>query len=142
MDLSLAYNFASTTNEGEPIALQDFRDSIVLLDFWSSWCAPCKKEAKLLNDLYLEYSSTGAKVQFIGVNIWDTQEDFINHLEAYGIKYPNVLDDTGSVLFEYGVRGIPEKYLIDPQGRLIWKFVGPTERIEIEEKINLFLGHN
>jgi thiol-disulfide isomerase/thioredoxin len=139
LELNLAYDFKGTTNTGELISLAQYKGSVVLLDFWSSWCAPCKKEAKGLNDLYMEYSKQNYDVEFIGINIWDTTNDFVTHLDKFGVEYTNVLDDNGSVLFEYGVRGIPEKYLIDAQGRLVWKFVGPTESDVLKNKIDALL---
>ena len=78
-------------------------------------------------------------IEFIGINIWDTTNDFVTLLDKFGVEYTNVLDDNGSVLFEYGVRGIPEKYLIDAQGRLVWKFVGPTESDVLKNKIDALL---
>ncbi len=139
LELNLAYDFKGTTNTGELISLAQYKGSVVLLDFWSSWCAPCKKEAKGLNDLYMEYSKQNYDVEFIGINIWDTTNDFVTHLNKFDVEYTNVLDDSGSVLFEYGVRGIPEKYLIDAQGRLVWKFVGPTESDVLKNKIDALL---
>ena len=139
MDSEPAYNFQASTHLGETISLSDYKGSIVLLDFWSSWCAPCKKEAVALNELYVEYLGNNYDVEFIGVNIWDTHDDFVNHLDKFGIDYANILDDDGSVLFEYGVRGIPEKYLIDAQGNLAWKFVGPTEETLLKDTIDNLL---
>jgi len=87
----------------------------------------------------MEYSKQNYDVEFIGINIWDTTNDFVTHLNKFDVEYTNVLDDSGSVLFEYGVRGIPEKYLIDAQGRLVWKFVGPTESDVLKNKIDALL---
>jgi len=140
LDGKESYNFTIKTFEGETITLRDFEGTFVLLDFWSSWCGPCKKEAKDLNDLYLEYKDdSSVEIEFIGVNIWDTEELFFDHLSKYNISYPNGMDATGEVLFEYGVRGIPEKYLIDDSGNMVWKFVGPTKKTKLKEYIDLLL---
>ena len=142
LDLIPAYQFSGLTQEEKLISLQDYKRTVVLLDFWSSWCAPCKKEATSLNDLYMEYKTNKQHVEFIGINIWDTQDAFVKHLETFGVQYPNMLDEDGSILFEYGVRGIPEKYLIDSQGQLVWKFVGPTEKNVLKSKIDYILDQN
>ena len=118
------------TFSGERIDLGKLRGRTVLIDFWSSWCAPCRHEAPILEHVYQLYRKRG--VEFIGIAIWDTEKDAMSFIERYNVTYPNALDIGGVATIEYGVTGIPEKYLIAPDGHLAGKFVGPVtaERLE------------
>ena len=118
-----AQGFSLTLLDGSTVTLSGLRGHVLLLDFWASWCPPCRQEAPILAQVYLEYQDRG--VEFIGVDIWDRREDAEAYLERYGVTYPNGIDARGTVAIDYGVRGIPEKFLIDGGGFLVKKFVGP-----------------
>ena len=110
-------------NSGAELSLSDLRGKVVLVDFWASWCYPCRQEAAVLSRVYQEYA--GKPVEFVGVNIWDWNQDAMGFLEEFEITYPNGVDETGSIAIDYGVRGIPEKFFIDQDGVVKQKFVGP-----------------
>ncbi len=112
-----------TLNSGTELSLSDLRGKVVLVDFWASWCTPCRQEAPVLSRVYLEYA--GKPVEFVGVNIWDRNQDALDFLEAFETNYPNGVDEAGSIAIDYGVRGIPEKFFIDQNGVVRQKFVGP-----------------
>ena len=109
---------------GPPLELASLAGSVVMLDFWSSWCAPCRAEAPVLAQVYREYA--GEQVEFVGIAIWDSAGDVARHIRRYGLDYPNAIDARGTVAVDYGVRGIPEKYFLSPEGEVIAKYVGPT----------------
>ena len=109
--------------DGDTLALADLQGKVVMVDFWASWCEPCRQEAPALRQVYLEYADR--PVEFVGIDVWDRRRDAITYIDRFEIPYPNTVDEDGLVAIDYGVRGIPEKFFIDQQGVVRLKFVGP-----------------
>ncbi len=124
-------DFQVTTLDGRPLRLSDLRGSIVMIDFWSSWCPPCRSEAPILAEAYERWSELG--VEFVGVSIWDTEGDVRDFVEQHGIKYPNAVDEDGQIAVEFGVRGIPEKFFVNPEGEIVRKINGPNTSQSLDE---------
>lgn len=118
-----AADFALETSDGSVLRLSDLRGKVVMVDFWASWCGPCRQEAATLNRVYAAYSD--APVEFVGVNVWDTPDAADVFLVEFGVAYPTGVDADGAIALEYGVRGIPEKFFIGADGSIQRKYVGP-----------------
>ena len=122
-NVRIPHSFDIQQVDGEEWRLSDHTGKVVVVDFWASWCGPCRDEATTLAEVYLEYQDR--PVEFIGVNIWDHEHSALEHLERYAVPYPNGIDEEGVIAVEYGVRGIPEKFFIAPNGEVRRKYVGP-----------------
>ena len=109
-----------------------------MIDFWASWCPPCRQEASVLAEVYGEYQERG--VEFIGVNIWDNPGDAETFLQQEGQVYPSGIDSEGEIAISYGVRGIPEKYFITREGTVSRKFVGPLTADLLRETLEGLLS--
>ena len=120
------------------LSLSDLRGKVVMVDFWASWCTPCRQEAPVLSQVYLEYA--GQPVEFIGVNIWDRNQDALDFLEAFQTTYPIGVDEAGTIAIDYGLRGIPEKFFIDQEGVVRQKFVGPMQADDLRAAIDGLLS--
>jgi cytochrome c biogenesis protein CcmG/thiol:disulfide interchange protein DsbE len=131
--------FAVTPLDGGPMLdNESVRGKVVLLDFWSSWCAPCRAEAADLARVYLEY--VDAPVEFVGVAIWDQTGDVLSHLSRFNVTYPNALDDRGHMAVDFGVRGIPEKFFLDAQGNIVRQYIGPMAPEALRAILNEMLS--
>ena len=124
--------------DGGSVRLGDLEGKVVMVDFWSSWCPPCLKEAPVLAATYREY--VGKDVEFLGVAIWDKEREVRRYVQRFAMDYPNGIDARGRVAVNYGVRGIPEKYFIDRHGQLVRKYVGPVAAEELRAILDELLG--
>lgn len=103
---------------GEPgnrIRLSDLRGKAVVLDFWASWCAPCRAQAPIIDQLDRRY---GEEVVFLGVNTSDSQADAVRFARERELSYTTLADDEGEVRRNYGVQALPTLVVIDPSGRI------------------------
>jgi cytochrome c biogenesis protein CcmG, thiol:disulfide interchange protein DsbE len=107
----------SRVDESGKLALASLRGKPVVLNFWASWCVPCKGEATMLEQAFQQYRKQG--VVFVGVDYHDVTGDARTFLSHHGVTYPSVLDGSGLVADRYGVTGVPETYFIDRRGRLV-----------------------
>jgi cytochrome c biogenesis protein CcmG, thiol:disulfide interchange protein DsbE len=112
-----AFSLERVDEPGTELALASLRGKPIVLNFWASWCVPCKGEAKLLEQTWQEYRARG--VVFLGVDYHDVTSDARTFLERHGVTYPTVQDGSGSVADRYGVSAVPETYFIDRRGRLV-----------------------
>ena len=119
----VAPEFELALTGGGELGGSDLLGQVVMLDFWASWCPPCRDEAPVLAQVYAEYSGRG--VEFVGFNLWDNAGDAEIFLQQQGHEYPNGIDHDGRIAISYGVRGIPEKFFLDREGRIARKFSGP-----------------
>ena len=118
-----APNFNLQLPNGGALSIEDLRGKVVMLDFWASWCQPCRDEAPALALVYREYRERD--VEFVGINLWDNPGDAELFLQQEGHEYPNGIDAAGKIAISYGVRGIPEKFFIGRDGSIARKFTGP-----------------
>ncbi len=122
----MAPDFTLETFDGEAVSLEDLEGKSVVINFWSSWCPPCRDEAPMLNQFH-EATQDLDDVVLIGVAVWDRPEDSLDFMRQYNLSFTNLSDQRGSVLIDYGVYGVPETYFIGPDGTLNGKFRGPLE---------------
>lgn len=108
------------------VRLSDYRGKIVMVDFWSSWCPPCRQESPALAAAYKDFRDQG--VEFIGIAIWDVDSETRKFRDAFGLEYPIVVDSNGSVAVDWGVVGLPEKFFVDREGKVVKKYAGPMTR--------------
>jgi len=99
------------------LELASLRGKVVVLNFWASWCVPCKSEAPRLEAAWQHYRDKGVVV--VGVDAQDFSGDAKHFVSKYKLTYPNVHDGPGNVLPKYGVTGFPETYFVDRRGRLV-----------------------
>jgi cytochrome c biogenesis protein CcmG/thiol:disulfide interchange protein DsbE len=129
--------FDSLYGDGE-IRLSDYRGQAVVLNFWASWCEPCKDEAPLLEETWQRYRDEGLVV--LGVDAQDFRTDARRFADRYGMTYPIAFDGHGSSLGRFGVTGFPETWFLGRDGRLVGEhIVGPVERDQLEENVRAAL---
>ena len=132
-----APDFVAESLSGETVSLAGLQGKVVVVDFWASWCLPCRIEAAALAQVYREYQGRG--VEFVGMAIWDNLTDVAGHVQEFDLPYPNVFDGNGKIAIEYGVAGIPEKFFIDSQGRVARKFIGPIDADNLRDTLDRLL---
>lgn len=103
----------------------DLAGAPVVINFWASWCIPCKEEAELLQETYERYRDEG--VVFLGVNIKDADVDAQAFIDEYGITYPVVSDPSEELARDLGVKGIPETFFIDADGAFVGTAAGQRQ---------------
>ena len=115
--------FEFTTFDGETISLADLKGQGVVLNFWASWCDPCRAEADLLEQTWRREQENG--IVFIGLDYLDQEHAALGYLDEFGITYPNGPDIQSAAARTYGIKGVPETYFISPDGRITSFVIGP-----------------
>lgn len=115
--------FTFTTFEGETISLAALKGQGVVLNFWASWCDPCREEAALLERTWRREQDNG--IVFIGLDYLDQEPAAKAYLAEYDISYPNGPDLQSDAARRYGIDGVPETFFIDPDGNITDVVVGP-----------------
>lgn len=128
--------FTLTDLSGKSVSLADFRGKVVVLDFWATWCPPCKMEIPDFIGLQKQYGSHG--VQIVGVAL-DEPEKVAAFAKEHGMNYP-VLLGTDAITARYGgIEGIPTTFIIDKSGKIVNKFEGYRPRQVFESEIKKLL---
>jgi len=125
------------------LALADLRGKAVVVNFWASWCIPCRDEAPVLQKTYERYRDQG--LVGLGVDVNDFRADARRFMRRYGLTYPVVYDGKGSTVGKWGVRGFPETFFVDRSGTLVGERIEGAVDIErnretFERGVALALG--
>jgi len=140
----LVPDFVLPRLDGKVQKLSNYRGKVVMLNLWATWCPPCIAEMPLLNDLADRYSEKG--LALVGIAGDENADDVRAFVQETPLHFDVLLDPHGAVGTEYGITGYPETFLIDREGKLLAKFIGPLPHPggkptpELVETINQALG--
>ncbi|MYD37016.1 MAG: TlpA family protein disulfide reductase [Dehalococcoidia bacterium] len=127
----------SQLNGAGDVSLSDFEGSPLVVNFWASWCAPCRVEMPHLVEAHERYKGQG--VRFIGVAIQDTNEDALAFIEEFTVPvddgYVMVTDPDGEATIDYGVGGLPVTFFIESDGRVHTRWAGVVNGAVLDERI-------
>jgi len=110
-----APNFKLPDLNGQQVSLDQYKGKIVMLDFWATWCGPCRMTMPIVENLQKEYADT---MVLLAINIQDSRDVVRDYIRAQGIRSRVLLDEEGSIAQLYGAEGIPLQILIDKQGKV------------------------
>ncbi|HEX6289691.1 MAG TPA: redoxin domain-containing protein [Herpetosiphonaceae bacterium] len=132
-----APDFTLQNLDGTPVRLSDFKGKVVLLNFWGTWCDPCKEETPALEAAYRRLKDQGLVI--VGVDLFNAErsrnygvQEVRQFASRYGVTYPIVLDESGGVGQAYAIHPIPTSYFIDPQGKVRYLKVGQLNTADVE----------
>jgi cytochrome c biogenesis protein CcmG, thiol:disulfide interchange protein DsbE len=119
-------------DSGKPVSLEQFRGRPVVINFWASWCGPCRMEHPVLEWGARQF---GAQAQFLGIVFEDTEENAQGFLQDMGASFPQLFDPRSRISVDYGVSGVPETYFITADGVILGKHVGPITPQALADRI-------
>ncbi len=133
-----APDFTLTTFDGDTIRLSDLRGHVVVINFWASWCPPCREEAPYLEATWRRYQDR--EVLFIGVNYADTEPEARAYIAEFDITYPNGPDIGTRIAQAYRIQGVPETFFVAKDGTIRGVKIGPLFPPELDERIEALLA--
>ncbi|MGI9533379.1 MAG: TlpA family protein disulfide reductase, partial [Thermodesulfobacteriota bacterium] len=117
-----APSFSLKTFDNKELSSVTLNDKGLVLNFWASWCVPCVEEVDVLDRANIKYQNDD--IIFIGINIWDDNENAVNFINRYNANYLNGFDPKNEIQVNYGIQGVPETYFINKDGKIINRFQG------------------
>lgn len=136
---SIPPDFELSTLSGDIVKLSDYKGKKVILNFWASWCGPCKAEMPHMQNYY-EKNKDSANVEIIAVNLTTAERSGIAGIEkfidAYGLTFPIPLDNDGEVMDLYNILPIPTTYMISTDGKVRQNIIGPMDEKTIKELVD------
>jgi len=114
-------------------SLADYRGRWVLVNFWASWCPPCRAEAADLQQFQEEFG--GPKFTVLGIDSRDLTDDGVDFVERYAMTYPQLRDGNGDTAHAFGTTGLPESFLIDPKGKVRLHAAGEVDEAYLGEEV-------
>jgi len=127
----IAPDFTLKTLDGRKVTLSELRGKVVLLNFWASWCPPCRGEMPLFEKIYERYKNRGFEI--LAVSTDSSADPVKKFVKEFGITFPVLLDD-GKVSGLYSIQGLPTSFLIDREGRIVKVRLGKYREIEEDLK--------
>jgi thiol-disulfide isomerase/thioredoxin len=136
-----APDFSLPDMDGELHALQDYRGKVVLINFWATWCPPCRREMPALEQLYSKFA--GQAFAVLAVNQWEDADHVFAYMGDLNVipSFPILFDPESKVSADFGVKGLPTSFLLDQQGRVLFRAVGGRafDHPEVEQTIRNLL---
>nr|WP_182199949.1 redoxin domain-containing protein [Paraliobacillus salinarum] len=128
-----APDFTLETLSGDQVSLSDYRGKKVMLNFWATWCPPCRAEMPAMQNFY-----TDNDVEVLAVNLISTEtakQDVVDFVDSFGLTFSILLDEGNQVALAYGIRPIPTTYMIDTNGVIQKKSFGPMNQEQMEQAL-------
>jgi cytochrome c biogenesis protein CcmG/thiol:disulfide interchange protein DsbE len=114
-------------------SLADYRGRWVLVNFWASWCVPCRQEAPVLESFQRAHG--GREFTVVGIDTRDLSGDGRSFVREFGLSYPQLRDGDGDAAHEFGTTGVPENFLLDPRGRVRLLLRGPVDDDYLRQEV-------
>jgi cytochrome c biogenesis protein CcmG/thiol:disulfide interchange protein DsbE len=130
---AVAPNFSLQDMDGQPLNLASYKGKVVLLDFWATWCAPCRDEIPHFVEFQKSYGAQG--LQIIGISMDDGPKPVREFYQQFKMNYPVAMGTTQLAQSYGGILGLPVTFLIGRDGRIVAKYVGATEMPPLGKQI-------
>ena len=134
----VAPDFTLESFEGEVLTLSELKGQVVVINFWASWCPPCREEAAYLEATWRKYKDQG--VIFIGVDYADTEAEALAYIDEFDITYFNGPDLGTRISQAYNIQGVPETFFVGKDGEIQDVHIGPLFPPTLDEKIEALLA--
>ena len=127
-----------TAGQSPKVQLTQLQGKVVVINFWASWCIPCKEEAPALQAIHDKYASRN--VLLLGVNYLDTEREALGFLSAYGVTYANGIDLKQEIAHQYRITGVPETFIVDKKGIVREAFIQPITERQLSDVLDRLLA--
>ncbi len=138
IESGVAPDFTITGFDGRTFTLSELRGQVVIVNFWASWCPPCREEAAYLETTWRKYEGKG--VVFVGVDWVDTEKEALTYIKEFDITYINGPDIGTRAAQAYNIQGVPETFYVAKNGELRGVHIGPLKSPELDNKIEELLA--
>ncbi len=135
---AVAPPFQTTTAGGTSVDLTDLRGTPVIINFWATWCEPCRIEMPALQAVYRRHQANGLRV--LAINLRESPEIVLTWGANLGLTFDLLLDQSGQIAASYHLRGQPSTYILSPAGTITHIFYGPTDETTLEAALAPFLN--
>lgn len=130
-----APDFSLKTFEEGDLTLSELHGNPIVINFWASWCFPCRQEASLLEKTWREYHEHN--ISFVGIAVQDSDQGARKHLSEFQITYPNARDQDGRVSIDYGIVGMPATFFINSVGIIEGRWVGAIPETDLIKRLEI-----
>lgn len=125
VDAPLAPNFSLLDIDGNVYRLSDSRGRVVIVNFWATWCPPCREEMPSMQRAWEQLRPE--EVLMVGINVGEDEDTIFQFTADYPVDFPLLMDSDSSVTGKWPVRGLPTTFVVDPAGRLVYQAIGSRE---------------